>query len=172
MLACWLEDPESIEFKKHLCRVPDYLWVAEDGMKMQGYNGSQLWDLSFAVQAIFATKLQDKFKTCLKKAHCYLERTQIQTEADEPLAKYYRHISKGAWPFSTQDHGWPISDCTSEALKAVLLLRKMSSNDVGAPITDERLFEAVNVILSYQNTDGGMATYEQTRSYPFIEVTP
>lgn len=33
------------------CRLFDYLWVAEDGMKMQGYNGSQLWDTSFAVQA-------------------------------------------------------------------------------------------------------------------------
>lgn len=32
------------------CRLFDYLWVAEDGMKMQGYNGSQLWDTSFAVQ--------------------------------------------------------------------------------------------------------------------------
>lgn len=31
-------------------RLFDYLWVAEDGMKMQGYNGSQLWDTSFAVQ--------------------------------------------------------------------------------------------------------------------------
>ena len=35
---------------RHLARVPDYLWVAEDGMKMQGYNGSQLWDTAFAVQ--------------------------------------------------------------------------------------------------------------------------
>eukprot|EP00210_Caulerpa_lentillifera_P005704 g5455.t1 len=170
MLACWLEDPESIAFKKHLCRVPDYLWLAEDGMKMQGYNGSQLWDLSFAVQAIFATKLQHSFKNCLKKAHDYLRATQIQIEATEPLEKYYRHISKGAWPFSTQDHGWPISDCTSEALKAVLLLRGMSPDDVGPPISDQRLFEAVNVILSYQNNNGGTATYEKTRSYPFIEV--
>jgi cycloartenol synthase len=31
--------------------VQDYLWVAEDGMKMQGYNGSQLWDTAFTVQA-------------------------------------------------------------------------------------------------------------------------
>lgn len=35
---------------RHLARVPDYLWVAEDGLKMQGYNGSQLWDTAFAVQ--------------------------------------------------------------------------------------------------------------------------
>lgn len=37
-------------FQKHLQRVEDYLWVAEDGMKMQGYNGSQCWDTSFAAQ--------------------------------------------------------------------------------------------------------------------------
>jgi beta-amyrin synthase len=35
MLACWVEDPDGDYFKKHLARIPDYLWVAEDGMKMQ-----------------------------------------------------------------------------------------------------------------------------------------
>ena len=34
----------SLTFQKHLLRVGDYLWVSEDGMKMQGYNGSQCWD--------------------------------------------------------------------------------------------------------------------------------
>ncbi|KAK9163209.1 hypothetical protein Syun_004111 [Stephania yunnanensis] len=31
----WLEDPNSEAFKLHLPRVEDYLWMAEDGMKMQ-----------------------------------------------------------------------------------------------------------------------------------------
>ena len=35
MLACWVEDPNGDYFKKHLARIPDYMWVAEDGMKMQ-----------------------------------------------------------------------------------------------------------------------------------------
>lgn len=35
MLACWVEDPNGDYFKKHLARIPDYIWVAEDGMKMQ-----------------------------------------------------------------------------------------------------------------------------------------
>jgi squalene cyclase len=39
-------------FHRHAARLEDYLWVAEDGMKMQGYNGSQLWDTTFAVQAM------------------------------------------------------------------------------------------------------------------------
>ncbi|KAI3681373.1 hypothetical protein L6452_36167 [Arctium lappa] len=84
MLCCWAKDPNSEAFKLHLPRLHDYLCLAEDGMKMQGYNGSQLWDTAFTVQAIISTNLIEEF---------------------------------GAWPFSTADHGWPISDCTAEGLK-------------------------------------------------------
>ena len=35
MLACWVEDPNGDNFKKHLARIPDFIWVAEDGIKMQ-----------------------------------------------------------------------------------------------------------------------------------------
>lgn len=34
---CLAADSEA--FKRHCARLDDYLWVAEDGMKMQGYNG-------------------------------------------------------------------------------------------------------------------------------------
>ncbi|CAN1343346.1 Beta-amyrin synthase [Linum perenne] len=37
MLACWVEDPNGDYFQKHLARVPEYLWVAEDGMKMHAH---------------------------------------------------------------------------------------------------------------------------------------
>ncbi|KAF7010231.1 hypothetical protein CFC21_024672 [Triticum aestivum] len=61
MLACWIEDQNSEAFKLHIPRVYDYLWIAEDGMKMQGYNGSQLWDTTFTVQAIVAANLIEEF---------------------------------------------------------------------------------------------------------------
>lgn len=32
----------------------------------------------------------------------------------------YRHTTKGAWPFSTKEQGYTVSDCTAEALKAVI----------------------------------------------------
>lgn len=35
MLCRWVEDPNSEAYKHHLARIKDYLWVAEDGMKMQ-----------------------------------------------------------------------------------------------------------------------------------------
>lgn len=53
---------------------------------------------------------------------------QVIEEAQQPLSEYYRHISKGAWPFSTRDHGWPISDCSSEGLKAALALAQVRQN--------------------------------------------
>ena len=111
MVACWAEDPDSDAVRRHLPRFHDYLWVAEDGMKMQGYNGSQLWDTAFAVQAIAATGMAPVAEACLRRAHDYVERSQVVEEAQAPLEEYYRHISKGAWPFSSRDHGWPISDC-------------------------------------------------------------
>ncbi|GBG00568.1 cycloartenol synthase [Raphidocelis subcapitata] len=170
MLCCWLEDPNGEALKKHIPRIYDYLWVAEDGMKMQGYNGSQLWDTSFAVQALIDAGLTDFSSSCLKKAHAYIEQSQVVQEAEPPLERYYRHISKGAWPFSSRDHGWPISDCSSEGLKAAVALALLDARKVGPGIPPERLYDAVTVILSYQNRDGGMATYENTRSFHSLEI--
>nr|AWK97868.1 OSC4 [Tripterygium wilfordii] len=169
MLCCWVEDPQSEAFKLHIPRIYDYLWLAEDGMKMQGYNGSQLWDSAFAVQAIISTDLVEEYGLSLKRAHKYLKDSQVLEDCPGDLSFWYRHISKGAWPFSTADHGWPISDCTAEGLKAALLLSTFPSEMVGEPLDVERVYDSVNVILSLQNADGGFATYELTRSYQWLE---
>jgi len=171
----------------HLVRVQDYLWVAEDGMKMKGYNGSQCWDTSFAIQAIFEAGLMDEFPDVSMKVWAYLERCQIlSTETSQATAaykyetaenrrKYYRHLSEGGWPFSTSGHGWPITDCTGEGLKGVLcLLKSQAVNNALKEgslkvINEKRLQNAVNVLLSYQNEDGGFATYENCRGYGWYE---
>ncbi|KAF3960242.1 hypothetical protein CMV_015031 [Castanea mollissima] len=127
MLCCWVEDPNSEAFKLHLPRIFDYLWIAEDGMKMQGYNG-----------------------TTLRKAHDYIKDLQILEDCLGDLNFWYRHISKGAWPFSSADHGWPISVCTAEGLKADLLLSTFPSETVGKSLDVKRLYDAVNVSLSLQ----------------------
>ena len=46
---------------------------------MQGYNGSQLWDTTFAVQAICATGMAAEFTECLRKAQHYVDVTQVST---------------------------------------------------------------------------------------------
>lgn len=173
--------------QNHMMRVADYLWLAEDGMKMQGYNGSQCWDTSFAIQAISECSLMDTFPELSRKVWSYLERTQILSteisqasdaykyESVENRNKYYRHVSKGGWPFSTSAHGWPISDCTGEGLKGVIVLLNSTSVQDGIKdgtlrnIGEERLQDAVNVILTLQNEDGGWATYENNRGFGWYE---
>lgn len=169
MLCCWVEDPNSEAFKLHLPRIHDCLWLAEDGMKMNGCNGSQTWDTGFTIQAIVSTHLIEEFGQTVKKAHKFLKRSQILDNAPGDPCHWYRHISKGGWPFSTADCPWIVSDCTAEGLKAALLLSKFPSTTVGKPLGAARLFDAVNIILSLQNADGSFSAYEPTRSYRWLE---
>ncbi|XP_049366109.1 cycloartenol synthase-like [Solanum verrucosum] len=170
MLCCWVEDPNSQAIKLHLSRIKDYLWLAEDGMKMKGYNGSQLWDVSFGVQAILATNLPQEYGVMLKNAHHFIKASQVRENSNGDAKKWYRQHSRGGWPFSTVDNGWIVSDCTAEALKASILLSLMPLDIVGEVIAPHRLCEAVDLILSLQNSNGGFASYELTRSYAWLEM--
>lgn len=76
MLACWVEDPNGDSFKKHMARIPDYLCVSEDGMKMQGC-GCQQWDAGLAMQALLASDLADEIGETLKKGHDFIKKSQV-----------------------------------------------------------------------------------------------
>jgi len=165
MLCVWDREGHSPAFYRHFDHLDDYLWLAADGMKMQGYNGSQLWDTAFWVQAVAESGIGYEFQESLNKARHYLDISQVPADAPN-MHKYHRHYSKGAWPFSTQDHGWPISDCTAEGIKASLSLRQFP---YVFPISDDRLADAVNVILTLQNKNGGWASYENTRTGEWLE---
>jgi hypothetical protein len=172
MLSVWIDAGQNnadARFLKHLPRVDDYLWVAEDGMKMQGYNGSQCWDTSFAIQAVVEGNLVQEFPECSRKVYDFLKNTQIADDETQRVL-YYRHVSKGGWPFSTAAHGWPISDCTAEGLKGVLALHKSLKIAPEDMISADRLKDACNVILSLHNADGGWATYENNRGYGWYEM--
>ncbi len=162
---------ESEAFQKHVDRWKDYLWLAEDGMKMNGYNGSQLWDTAFAVQAITEGRLEREFPAPLEKAYRYLEMTQVRE--DVPRRKrFFRHASAGGWPFSTLDHGWPITDCTAEGVSATLKIHEADLQLAASTprISKERLRQAIDLILSFQNKDGGWATYELQRGPSWLEL--
>lgn len=173
MLVEWFaSNGKSEAFKQHCDRFYDYMWLAADGLKTQGYNGCQLWDTAFAIQALAESGVCDeseRLRTMVKQAFHYLDITQVRENAPQS-DKYYRHISKGAWPFSTRDHGWPIADCTAEGFRGVMISRdEFSFLPKLEDDHDGRLFDAVNVMLSYQNSDGGWPTYENQRSYAWLE---
>nr|GMD04327.1 dammarenediol II synthase-like [Ipomoea batatas] len=118
MMCCWAEDPNGEELKYHLSRVPDYLWLAEDGMAMHGF-GSQNWDAVFATQAIIASGMTEEYGDCLRKAHFYIKESQVKENPKGDFKSMYRHFTKGSWTFSDQDHGFAVSDSTAEALKTM-----------------------------------------------------
>ncbi|MGY6275426.1 terpene cyclase/mutase family protein [Methylomonas sp. MgM2] len=157
---------DSAQFKKHVARWYDYLWVAEDGMKMNGYNGSQLWDTAFATRAMLESNLGKLFPETIKKSYRFIELSQIKQE-HSTHAEFFRHPMIGSWPFSTAENGWPVADCTAEGLSAALAIHQ--SGLVKPIIDEERIKKAVDVILSYQNSDGGWATYETTRAPRWLE---
>lgn len=156
----------SIPFKKHRERWREYLWVSEDGMKMQGYNGAQFWDTAFATQALLESNLKEQFDTTLKKSYRFIKHSQIKEEV-RVHSEFFRHDSVGGWPFSTQPHGWPITDCTAEGLKLMLYHRK-NIDTRGAD--DVMLKKSCDLLLSFQNKDGGWASYELSRSPGWIEL--
>uniref|UniRef100_A0AAR2M351 Terpene cyclase/mutase family member n=1 Tax=Pygocentrus nattereri TaxID=42514 RepID=A0AAR2M351_PYGNA len=73
------------------------------------------------------------------------------------------------FPFSTRDCGWIVADCTAEGLKSVMLLQERCTF-ITDHIPAERLFDAVNVLLSMKNADGGFATYETKRGGKLLEL--
>lgn len=168
MLACWVEDPNSDYFKKHLARIPDYIWVAEDGMKMQSF-GSQEWDTGFAVQAVLACNMHKEVSDTLRKGHHYIKKSQVKENPSGDFLKMFRHISKGSWTFSDQDHGWQVSDCTAEGLKCCLMLSQLPTELVGEKQDPQMLYEAVNVILSLQSKTGGLAAWEPVKAGSWLE---
>ncbi|KAB2634103.1 beta-amyrin synthase-like [Pyrus ussuriensis x Pyrus communis] len=159
--------PNGDYFKKHLARIPDYLWVAEDGMKMQSF-GSQLWDTGFAVQALLACNLTDEVAPTLARGHDFIKNLRFFLYSD--FKSMHRHISKGSWTFSDQDHGWQVSDSTADGLKCCLLLSMMPPEMVGEKMEPERSYDAVNVIISLQSKNGGLAAWEPAGAAEWLEL--
>lgn len=91
---------------------------------MNGTNGSQLWDTALLIQGLIESGLAEEPQNheAMKKGLLFLDDCQIKK--DPPFMKDgWRDRTLGAWPFSNKWQGYTVSDCTSEGLKAVLLLQ-------------------------------------------------
>lgn len=169
-LACYIHDgPHSESVEKHRSRLHDFLWMKSEGMLMNGTNGVQTWDTSWLVQAVCecpGLAEDPKWRPMLTKALEFLEDQQIREEChDQDIC--YRQQRKGAWAFSTKTQGYTVSDTTSEALKAVIMLQNLP----GYPllVSARRLQDAIDTLLTMQNASGGFASYEPQRGSEYME---
>ena len=71
-----------------------------------------------------------------------------------------------AGPQGDRAHGWPITDCTAEGFRCAVGLAPL----VDDPIPNEHLRDCVELILGWQNRDGGWASYERRRGGAWLEA--
>ena len=144
-----------------------WVWVDEqNGLRHAGAR-SVTWDTAFAVQALLAgAEVADR---PLRQAHARL--LAMQERDDLPAdARQGRQSIQGGWCFSDGTHRWPVSDCTAEALSAVLLCEaKPGLIPLESRIAASAVADALRFLLDRQNADGGFGTYERRRAGPLLE---
>ncbi|GJJ11228.1 hypothetical protein Clacol_005460 [Clathrus columnatus] len=113
------------------------------------------------LEALIETGLvKEENYQCYLKALGWIDKCQLQNEAAHHKATY-RHSAR-AWPFANKKEGYAVSDCTGEALKAVLYSQKRL-------VSDQRLFDVVDNLLSFRDRDGRSPTYEPSRGSSLLE---
>ena len=169
-LASYIHDgPDAESVRRHRDRMHDFLWMKNEGMLMNGTNGVQTWDTAFALQAIAEAGFaeDDEFRPMLTKALEFLDHQQIRENCQE-MDICYRHRRKGAWAFSEKDQGYTVSDCTAEGLKSVLLIQNLPKYP--NLVSDTRLRDTIDTLLSMQNDTGGFGSYELRRGSEYMEL--
>eukprot|EP01064_Diplonema_japonicum_P013973 TRINITY_DN21501_c0_g1_i1.p1 TRINITY_DN21501_c0_g1~~TRINITY_DN21501_c0_g1_i1.p1 ORF type:complete len:786 (+),score=145.03 TRINITY_DN21501_c0_g1_i1:36-2393(+) len=161
LVAIYAAEGHSEHLKLSEDRVQDYLWLGRNGLKMNGYNGSQLWDTSFALQAYKAAGMEEEYSSVVTKGLRYIDGAQVMV-SPPAYSNYNRDDPYGAWNFSTGEQGWQVSDCTSEGLRCAILFNSLPR---------ERIRAGIDQILSLRNpSDGAFSSYEFRRAPTWMEL--
>ena len=161
ILCLWLRDPDDADGGKALARLDGWIWEDEQsGTRVAGARSAS-WDTGFALQALAAAPEVEGGGRALRRGADFLGRQQISTSF-EGFREAFRMDPRGGWCFAGAWHGWPVTDCTAEAV------RGMIAADPEA-VSPEALGDAVGFMLRGQNRDGGFGSYESRRSAVGLE---
>ncbi|HEY1587107.1 MAG TPA: prenyltransferase/squalene oxidase repeat-containing protein [Polyangia bacterium] len=161
-------------FESSLSAMESWKWEDEaEGIRYAGAHSTS-WDTAFAMRAMLEAPARvvaaPTASSALHKAYDWLRDAQMQTELPPGFERERREPVVGGWCFSDGVHRWAVSDCTAEAMTALL-----EANDVdgliadGARIAEVRLEAAARFILRRQNGDGGFGSYESRRGSLILE---
>ena len=161
ILALWLREPADADALRALAQLDRWIWEDEEGgLRVSGARSAS-WDTAFALQALSTASEVDGVQGALQRGADYLRSQQISVSF-EGYQEAYRNDPHGGWCFAAGWHGWPVTDCTAEAVLG-LLAADRDAVDVTA------LGDAVRFMLRGQNRDGGFGTYEAQRSVIGLE---
>ena len=150
MLTLWAHDPDDEDLQRQLSAFEGWVWEDEtEGFRVTGAR-SATWDTSFILQSLVHTSETDALASGLR----WLQTQQIQRTFRDH-AKHDRVDPRGGFCFAGVWHGWPVSDCTAEAVCA--FLEAPSEVYVADPAAMQ---SAIEFLLQCQNFDGGFGSYE------------
>lgn len=156
VIALGLSDPDAA---KTFGRLQDWMWEDDrEGTRIAGARSGS-WDTAFALQALAVAEHPDAAEA-VRRGTEWLKGEQIR-EAPFGWMENDRIDPRGGWCFAGVWHGWPVSDCTAEALLA------LSAND---ELDREAGARAVDFILRCQDPDGGFGSYEARRTRVNLEL--
>lgn len=171
-LALWAERHPL--FESSLAAMESWKWEDEaEGIRYCGAHSTS-WDTAFGMRALLeaprAVVQRDATSTALRKAYAWLRDAQMQEELDG-WQKERREPILGGWCFSDGVHRWAVSDCTAEAMTALMLADETPGllPDGLGRIGAARLAQAARFILRRQNADGGFGSYEARRGSALLE---
>lgn len=174
-LVVYLEEgKDSALLQRFMKNFDDILFMGPQGMCAMGTNGGQVWDISFVLQYFVVAGLADnpEFDEMIIRGYNFLLRSQFTEDCVEGS---YRDKRKGAFPYSTKSQGYTVSDCTAEAIKAILMVYNHPRFTEKVTKYDEDLMKSgIDVLLSLQNVGsfhyGAFSTYEVIRATPLLEL--
>jgi lanosterol synthase len=169
-LAVYDRQGKSPLLEEALRGVEAWRWEDDaEGIRFAGAR-SNAWDTAFALRAALEAPASARPVAAIRRGYAYLRDTQMIEEL-AGHARERREPILGGWCFSDGQHRWPVSDCTAEALSAILIAHDQDGL-VPAPerIPSLRLVQAVEFILARENEGGGFGTYERRRGGAFLEA--
>ena len=161
ILVLWLRDPDDSDCQQALAQLDGWIWEDEEGGTRVTGARSPVWDTGFSLQALAAAPHFNGVGSALRRGADFVRRQQIATSFDG-FREAHRIDPKGGWCFAGQWHGWPVTDCTAEAV-----LGMIAADGEAASATV--LGDAVRFMLRGQNSDGGFGSYEARRSAVGLE---
>lgn len=158
VIALWIADPTDAELTS-VWEQLDGVWTWTDeqnGARIAGAR-SATWDSAFALQALRLACHDDTTRAALRKGRKFLATQQIAAPLP-PGDRFGRIDPRGGFCLAGVWHGWPVSDCTAEALLAL-----------GDELTPQARSAAAEFILHCQNPDGAFGTYEPRKTRSTLE---
>ena len=174
-LSLWHIDPSDPMLDKQLEAFEGWIWEdAAEGLRVSGAR-SATWDSAFVLQAlvvghdVLEGETRERSRGAIAEGLEWLATQQIR-ETFPGYQKQHRVDPKGGFCFAGVWHGWPVSDCSAEAMLAFLDVDKLVS-DFDEGVIDERLLEdAARFLMQCQNYDGGFGSYEARKNRVDLEA--